>query len=44
MINISDENKLAFWLDHDDARLVLDQHAVFDIHSARSLKQQSADK
>jgi hypothetical protein len=32
------------WNDDDDVRLVLDQQAELDIHSASSLKQQSAGK
>ena len=31
------------WND-DDARFVLDQHAEFDLYSARSLKQQSVGR
>jgi hypothetical protein len=32
------------WDDDDEVRFVLDQHAELDFHSARSLKQQSADR
>ena len=33
-----------FQWNEDEVRFVLDQHAKLDLHSARSLKQQSADK
>ena len=38
------ENKLYFQWDDEEVRFVLDQHSELDIHSASSLKQQSADR
>jgi len=41
---ISWREQVNFQWDDDDVRFVLDQHAELDIHSASSLKQQSAGK
>jgi hypothetical protein len=41
---ISWREQLSFQWDDDEVRFVLDQHAELDFYSARSLKQQSADR
>ena len=38
------KNKLNFQWDDDEVHFVLDQHALLDIYSATSLKQQSTDR
>jgi hypothetical protein len=41
---ISWREQVNFQWDDDEVRFVLDQHAELDVHSASSLKQQSADR
>ena len=41
---ISWREQVNFQLDDDEIRFVLDQHDELDFYSARSLKQQSADR
>jgi hypothetical protein len=41
---ISWREQVNFQQDNNEVRFVLDQHAEFDLYSASSLKQQSADR
>jgi hypothetical protein len=41
---ISQRKQAIFQLDGSEDRYVLEQHALLDFHSARSLKQKSTDK